>query len=56
MFFKPEKLFRFRVFRGNVNFDVANRDLDAGRSTSLMETMLFAYTLKSVKREEFFVK
>jgi hypothetical protein len=46
----------FRVSRPsalNVPFDVFNRELDAGRLASLMETMLFAYTLKIMKREAF---
>jgi len=52
-FSSTKNVFNFAPFAPNVRFDVYRRDLDAGRLASLMETMLFAYTLKIMKREVF---
>jgi len=55
LFFKHKIAFLFYAFIGSLS-DEFYSFLDAKSLESLMETILFAYTLKTTKREVFFVK
>jgi len=55
LFFKYKIAFLFYAFTGSFSDDFCSF-LDAQTLESLMETILFAYTLKVTKRKVFFVK